>query len=57
VWNVISYDLTSPTDLKETEGWKFIVVLSECSLYLVEFLKNGGQLRVGGGLDIDEVKL
>lgn len=54
-WNVLSYDLTSPTELKETEGWKFVVVLSECSLYLVEYLKNGGSLRPGVGREIDEI--
>lgn len=41
-WNVLSYDLTSPIEIKETDAWKAIVVISECSLYLVEYLKGGG---------------
>ena len=46
---MLSYDLTSPIELKETDAWKAIVVLSECSLYLVEYLRGGGQLRKLGG--------
>jgi cytochrome c oxidase subunit IV len=52
-WNVLSYDLTTPLELKETEAWKYIVVLSECSLYLVEYLRGGGALRKLGGNEID----
>jgi cytochrome c oxidase subunit IV len=45
--------LTTPLELKETEAWKYIVVLSECSLYLVEYLRGGGALRKLGGNEID----
>jgi hypothetical protein len=38
-WNALSYDLTTPLELKETEGWKYIVLIAECSLYLMEYLK------------------
>lgn len=52
-WNVISYDLTSPLELKETEGWRYFVILAECSLFLVEYLRGGGTFRKLGGLEID----
>ena len=55
-WNVLNYDLTSPLELKETDAWRYVVILSECSLYLVEYLKNGGQLRKSNSLEIDQVK-
>jgi hypothetical protein len=52
-WNLFNYDLTTPLELKETEGWKYVVILSECSLYLLEYLKSGGKLRKVAGKDID----
>jgi len=55
-WNILSYDLTSPLELKETEGWKYIFILSECSLYLLEYLRAGGNFRKVAGANIDEVK-
>lgn len=33
-----------------------MLILAECSLYLLEYLKSGGKLRKIGGHDIDEVK-
>lgn len=41
-WNAFSYHLTTPLELKETEGWKYVVLLAEASLYLIEYLKGGG---------------
>ncbi len=52
-WNVLNYDLTSPLELKETEGWKYIFTLAECSLFLLEYLKGQGKLRTVAGQDID----
>jgi len=37
-WNVFSYDLTNPLELTQTEGWHYILLIAECSLYLVEHL-------------------
>ena len=52
-WNVFSYDLTTPLELKETEAWKYVLLIAESSLYLLEYLKGGGKLRKMGGHDID----
>ena len=52
-WNVLNYDLSTPLELKETDAWKHVLVIAECSLYLLEYLKNGGKLRKIGGHDID----
>lgn len=38
VWNVFSYTMTTPLDLTRTTAWKHVVVLAECSLYLLEYL-------------------
>jgi hypothetical protein len=45
VWNVISFDLTDPLELSMGEGWKYLVIIAESSLFLIEFLNNGGNLR------------
>lgn len=38
-WNAFSYDLTNPLELTtNTEAWKSVIVIAECSLYLLEFL-------------------
>ena len=38
-WNAFSYDLTNPLELTTgSDAWKSVVVLAECSLYLLEFL-------------------
>ena len=56
-WNLFSYDLTTPLELKDTDAWKYVVQLSEASLVLMEFLKNsGGRLRRATGREIDELK-
>lgn len=56
VWNALQYDLITPLELKETDGWKFILIIAECSIYLLEFLKGGGKIRKIAGFDIDMVK-
>lgn len=38
VWNAFSYDLTNPLELTETNSWRDLVELAECSLYLLEYL-------------------
>lgn len=49
--------MTTPLELKDTEGWKYVVQIAEASLTLMETLKsNGGHLRKGDGLDIDELR-
>lgn len=53
---MLNYDLTTPLELKETEAWKYLLIISECSIYLLEYLRAGGKLRHVGGYDIDEVK-
>jgi hypothetical protein len=55
-WNIFSYDLTTPLELKETDAWKYVNIIAECSLFLLEHLKGGGKLRKIAGYDIDEVK-
>jgi len=56
-WNAFSYDLTNPLELTtSSDAWKNIVVIAECSLFLLEFLQQGGQLRTQKGQDIDQVK-
>ena len=55
-WNVFSYDLTSPLELTETNAWKALTELSECSLYLLEYLQKGGKLRKIINRDIDQIK-
>ena len=45
-WNAFSYDLTNPLELSQlTDAWKSVVVIAECSLFLLEFLQQGGKLR------------
>lgn len=56
VWNVFSYDLTTPLELTLSDSWKHVVVLAECSLYLLEYLQQGGQLRKIAGKAIDTLK-
>ena len=56
VWNAFAYDLTNPLELTTTDAWKSVVVLAECSLFLLEYLQGGGKLRTLAGQDIDQVK-
>jgi len=57
VWNAFAYDLTTPLELcLVPEAWHSVVVIAECSLYLLEFLQRGGRLRTLAGQDIDRVK-
>jgi len=45
-WNAFSYDLTNPLELSQlTDAWKSVVVIAECSLFLLEFLQQNGKLR------------
>jgi hypothetical protein len=37
-WNVFSYDLTNPLELTQGEGWHYVLLIAECSLFLVEHL-------------------
>lgn len=55
-WNIFSYDLTTPLELKETDAWKYVLLIAESSLYLLEYLKGGGKQRKVAGYDIDEVR-
>ena len=56
-WNAFSYDLTNPLELTTNTGaWKSVIVLAECSLYLLEFLQKGGKLRKLAGSSIDRMK-
>lgn len=55
-WNALTYDMTTPLELKDTEGWKYVVLIAEAGLYLVEYLKGGGTLRKPGSIEIDEVR-
>ena len=54
-WNVFSYDLTNPLELTQGDGWHYVLLLAECSLFLVEHLQRGGSLRKMAGREIDEV--
>lgn len=57
VWNAFAYDLTNPLELTMVpEAWHSVVILAECSLYLLEFLQRGGKLRTLAGQAIDTVK-
>ena len=56
VWNAFSYDLTTPLELTETNSWKSLTELAECSLYLLEYLQKGGKLRKIMNRDIDQIK-
>ena len=57
VWNAFAYDLTNPLELTTVpEAWHNVVILAECSLYLLEFLQRGGKLRTLAGQEIDKVK-
>ena len=57
VWNAFAYDLTNPLELTMVpEAWHNVVILAECSLYLLEFLQRGGKLRTLAGQDIDTIK-
>lgn len=53
VWNAFSYDLTNPLELTETKSWQSLTELSECSLFLLEYLQKGGKLRKIMNRDID----
>ena len=35
-WNVFSYDLTNPLELTQGDGWHYVLLIAECSLFLVE---------------------
>jgi len=37
-WNVFSYDLANPLELSQGEGWHYLLLIAECSLYLIEHL-------------------
>jgi predicted nucleotidyltransferase len=37
-WNVFTYDLTNPLELTQTDGWHYILLIAESSLYLIEHL-------------------
>jgi hypothetical protein len=56
VWNAFSYDLTTPLELTETDAWKPLTELAECSLYVLEYLQKGGKLRKVINRDIDQIK-
>lgn len=57
VWNAFAYDLTNPLELcLVPEAWHSVVIIAECSLYLLEFLQKGGKLRTLAGKEIDTVK-
>lgn len=57
VWNAFAYDLTNPLELTTVpEAWHSVVILAECSLYLLEFLQRGGKLRTLAGQEIDKIK-
>ena len=57
VWNAFAYDLTNPLELcLVPSAWQSVVIIAECSLYLLEFLQRGGKLRVLAGQDIDKIK-
>jgi len=56
VWNAFSYDLTTPLELTETDAWKPLTELTECSLYVLEYLQKGGKLRKVINRDIDQIK-
>jgi hypothetical protein len=53
VWNAFSYDLTNPLELCETDAWKSLTEIAECSLYVLEYLQKGGKLRKVLNRDID----
>lgn len=42
--------------MTETDAWKPLTELAECSLYLLEYLQKGGKLRKVMNRDIDLVK-
>lgn len=56
VWNAFRYDLTNPLELTETDAWKPLTCLAECSIYLLEYLQKGGKLRKIINRDIDSIK-
>jgi hypothetical protein len=61
VWNAFAYDLTNPLELTslmqgeegESQAWHSVIILAECSLFLLEHLKKGGKLRILAGREID----
>ena len=55
VWNSFTYDMTSPLEVTDTQAWHSVVVLAECSLFLLEHLQKGGKLRKLAGKEIDKV--
>jgi len=54
--NVLVFDLTTPLEVKDTDAWKHVHVIAECSVVLLEYLKGGGQLRRLAGCSIDDIK-
>lgn len=56
VWNAFNFNLFNPLELTQTDAWRYVVLLAECSLQLIEYLQNGGKLRKVAGQDIDEIK-
>ena len=56
-WNVMAFDLTNPLELTQVpDGWQSILLIAECSLYLVEHLQKGGSIRKIAGRGIDEIE-
>jgi hypothetical protein len=43
-------------ELCTTEGWKYTLLIAECSLALIEHLKKGGSMRLLSGRNIDQIE-
>ena len=49
-WNTFTYDMINPLELSRVgNGWHSLVILAECSLYMLEYLQRGGKLRTLAG--------
>ena len=53
---MFAFDLTNPIELTQVDGWKYVLIIAECSLQLIEHLEKGGTLRKMAGRNIDQLK-
>ena len=54
-WNILAFDLTTPLELTQVDGWRHILLLAESTLCLLEYLQRGGSLRQVANRSIDKV--
>jgi uncharacterized FlaG/YvyC family protein len=42
--NVLAYNLTNPLELTQSDAWKYILIIAECNLVMLEQLQGGASI-------------